>query len=115
MSDPAQDAAPLSAVTDVPAEPLGRIAELALEARPAEVTDSGRNRLFEAWEKSGVVIQRAEQMRLDAIKHQIECAEAIVKKLGGGAFRYKGKLYMVMESTRGVVFLREQKAKKKDG
>lgn len=95
--------------------PLGRIAELALGARPAEVSDSARHKLFQAWERAGVTIQKAEQMRLDAIKDQSECAEAIVRKLGGGVFRYKEKLYVVLVSPKGIVYLREQTPRVKRG
>jgi hypothetical protein len=100
-----------------PAEPtsIPRIAELAAGARPAEVSESAQRKLFEEWERAGGYIQRAEQMRLDAIKHQIQCAEAIVKKLGAGTFRYKDKLYMITVSKKGVVYLREAVARRKSG
>lgn len=94
---------------------IPRIAELAAGARPAEVSESAQRKLFEEWEKAGGYIQRAEQMRQDAIKHQILCAENIVKKLGAGTFRYKDKLYMITVSKKGVVYLREQVARRKNG
>lgn|SRR5882724_4442100 len=92
-----------------------RIMELAAGGRPAEVSDSARQKLFVEWEHATTMIAKAEQMKQDAIKHQAKCAENIVKKLGGGAFRFKGKLYQVLVSTKGVVFLREQVAKRKHG
>lgn len=117
--DEVEEEALAPAPTETPAEdsplPLSRIAELALDARPAEVSDSAKHKLFEAWERAGITIQKAEQMRQDAILHQIQCAEAIVRKLGGGVFRYKDKLYMVTVSSKGGVYLREQKARVKRG
>lgn len=95
--------------------PHSRLAELAAGARPAEVSDGARYKLFEEWERAGITIRRAEQRRLDAIKLQAECAEKIVRKLGTGVSRYKGRLYMVTVSSKGVVYLREQKARPKHG
>ena len=115
MSDAADESPPASDPTGSPPEALSRLAELAQGARPAEVSDSARHKLFQAWERAGVTIQKAEQMRLDAIKDQIECAEAIVRKLGRDAFRYKDKLYLVTISSKGTVYLREQKERVKRG
>ena len=100
-------------MSDSPEVTVPRIAELAAGARPAEVSESAQRKLYEEWERAGITIQRAEQMRQDAIKLQTQCAENIVRKLGAGQFRYKEKLYMVTVSKRGVVYLREAVARKK--
>lgn len=113
MQDPA-DPIPPPVLTVVPTREasLSYLTELAADARPAEVSDGAKRKLFDDWGKAGGYIQRAEQMRLDAIKEQAKCAEAIVKKLGAGLHRYKDKLYVVSVSKRGVVYLREAVARK---
>jgi hypothetical protein len=105
-TDPAPGEAPL---------PQSRIAELAQHARPAEVSASAQYKLFEEWERAGITIQKAAQMHADAIQLQIQCVEKIVSKLGGGAFRYKDKLYLLSVSSKGTVYLREQKPRVKRG
>lgn len=109
------DLGPDLAEPEAKADWHSRITELSAGAKPAEVSDSARHKLFLAWEHATTMIARAEQMKRDAIKHQADCAEQIVRKLGGGAFRYKDKLYQVILSTKGVVFLREQVARRKNG
>lgn len=76
-----------------------RINELALEARPAEVTEVGRRKLFEEWEKAGKTIESAEKMLADARVWRVKAAEEIVRKLGRGHFRYKDVLYSVTAKT----------------
>lgn len=87
-----------------------RIDALAADARPAEVSDVGKRKLFEEWERAGVTIERAKQMLADAIVYRQKCTEDIVRKLGRIHFRYKGVLYSVTAKTtrRGTttVFLR---------
>lgn len=118
MSDPDPES---SSPREPPAAPeprsaaVRRLAELAAEARPAEVSDGSKQKLLEDWAKAGGYIERAEQMRLDAIKEQAKCAEKIVRKLGAGMFRYKDKLYMATVSKKGVIYLREAVARRKDG
>ncbi len=109
MSDDDESPAPAEEPT------LSRIAELALGSKPAEVSDSARYKLFDEWERAGITIQKAEQMRLDAIRLQEQCVEKIVRKLGAGSFRYKDKLYLVGASSKGVVYLRELKVRVKRG
>ena len=89
-----------------------RLAELAANARPAEVSEWSKAKLLDDWEKASSYIRAAEQMRVDGIKHQALCAERIVKKLGTGMFRYKDKLYMASISKKGVVYFREARARK---
>jgi len=110
MTDPDSD--PRDGAPSTPQGSL-RLAELAAHAHPADISDWSKHKLMEDWEKAGGYIRAAEQM--DGIKHQAECAEKIVKKLGTGLIRYKDKLYMVTISKRGVVYLREQVARKKHG
>lgn len=86
-----------------------RINELAGGARPAEVTETGRRKLFETWEKAGKTIEQAEKMLADARKWRVEAAEDIVRQLGRGHFRYKDVLYSVTAKTHKggtTVFLR---------
>lgn len=87
-----------------------RINALAADARPAEVSDVGKRKLFEEWERAGKTIRQAKQMLLDAIAYQQQCTEDIVKKLGREHFRYKDVLYSVTAKKRRdgatTVFLR---------
>lgn len=87
-----------------------RINALAAEARPAEVTDIGKRKLFEEWERAGITIEKAKQMLADAIVYRQKCAEEIVKKLGRTHYRYKDVLYSpTAKTTRAgevTVFLR---------
>ncbi len=115
FADPEPPIGPESVPPESPPAGPSRIAELSAGARPAEVSDSARLKLLVEWEHATTMIARAEQMKQDAIKHQAKCAEAIVKKLGGAPVRFRDKLYQILESTKGVVFLREQVAKRKDG
>ncbi len=118
MSDP--DPAPESSTPPAPvpttrSDAVRRLAELAAEARPAEMSEGSKQKLLSDWEKAGGYIERAEQMRLDAIKEHAKCAEKIVRKLGAGMFRYKDKLYMATVSKKGVIYLREAVKRRKDG
>lgn len=87
-----------------------RINALAADARPAEVSDVGKRKLFEEWERAGITIQKARQMLIDAVDYQRQCTEEIVKKLGRTHYRYKDVLYSVTAKTRRdgatTVFLR---------
>lgn len=87
-----------------------RINALAAGARPAEVSDIGKRKLFEEWERAGNTIERARQMLADAIVYRQKCTEDIVRKLGREHFRYKDVLYSVTAKTKRdgatTVFLR---------
>jgi hypothetical protein len=87
-----------------------RINLLAAEARPAEVTEIGKRKLFEEWERACITIEKAKQMLADAIEYKQKCAEDIVKKLGRTHYRYKEVLYSPTAKTtregKVTVFLR---------
>lgn len=89
-----------------------RLIALASNARPADVTERGKEKLFEKWEKAGKTIEQARQMLKDSIAFHNQCAEEIVSKLGMGNFRYKDRLY-VTAAKGPTVYLRplEKKAK----
>ncbi len=76
-----------------------RIDALAADARPAEVSDVGKRKLFEEWERAGRTIEQAKQMLADAIVYRQKCTEDIVRKLGRTHTRYKGVLYSVTAKT----------------
>lgn len=83
-----------------------RLEALAREAKPSEVSDAGRRRALEEWEKATAVVARARQMVKDAIRTQAEMAENVVRKLGRGNLRYKDVLYS--PSAKGsTIYLRE--------
>lgn len=89
-----------------------RIDELAKDATPAAVSEVGQRKLFEQWERAGKTIADAKQMLKDAIAHEQQCAEQIVRKLGRGQWRYKGALYAV--SAKGAtVYLKALKERAK--
>ena len=82
-----------------------RINLLAEGARPAEVTEPARRRLFEEWDRMGRTIEQGELMVKQAKAERQKCVEEIVRKLGRTHYRYKDTLYSV--SAKGdTLFLR---------
>lgn len=107
------EAAPVASLAPVAAKTKhhynARINELARDARPSEVTEVGRRKLFENWEKAGKTIEQAEKMLADAKTWRVQAAEDIVRALGRGHFRYKEVLYSITAKTHKdgtTVFLR---------
>lgn len=105
-SDPEVTAAVPGPARSGPATGKDRLEELSRAARPAEVSDSGRRRVLEDWEKATRVVAQAKQMVKDAIRTQNQMAEQVVRKLGRGNLRYKDVLYS--PSAKGdTIYLRE--------
>jgi hypothetical protein len=98
-ADEARAAAPKEAALEKKRRYNERINALAADARPAEVSDVGKRKLFEEWERAGRTIEQAKQMLADAIVYRQKCTEDIVKKLGRVHFRYKDVLYSVTAKT----------------
>lgn len=88
------------------------IEELTRDARPAEISESGKTKLFVEWEKSLKSLNQAKIFLRDCIEHHRKCTEQLVSKLGRGDLRYKDVLYSV-SAKKGTVFLRRQKRKQK--
>ncbi len=102
-----------SDATDRPERPgHDLIEEITRNARPAEVSESQRVKLFVEYEKSVKTLEKAKIFLRDALLEQRKCTEALVSKLGRGDLRYNGVLYSV-SAKKGTVFLRRQKRKPK--
>lgn len=109
------DPAPTDLETAIPARPRPGhelIEELTRDARPAEISESAKTKLFVEWEKSLKNLEQAKVFLRDCTKHHRECTERLVSKLGRGDLRYKDVLYSV-SAKKGTVFLRRQKRKPK--
>jgi hypothetical protein len=88
--------------------------ELASEAKPQEVTEPGRIKLFKAYLRAERTIADAKRLLRDAYVDRENCAQDIVKKLGRGHHRYEGVLYAT-EAKKKTVYLRRLKQKVIDG
>ena len=104
---------PSESAPAAPARPGHDLIEaLTRDARPAELSDSAKTKLFDEWEKSLKNLKKAEIFLHDCTKYHRECTERLVSKLGRGNLRYKDVLYSV-SAKKGTVFLRRQKRKPK--
>jgi hypothetical protein len=84
--------------------------ELARAAKPAEVTEPGRIRLFKAYLRAERTIADSLRLLRDAHIDRENCAKEIVQKLGRGHHRYDGVLYRP-EAKKKTVYLRRLKQK----
>lgn len=86
---------------------------IAKDAKPAEVSDPGKRKLFVAWLRAERTIKQCHQLMADALKDQENCAREIVQKLGRGHHRYDEVLFTT-EAKGGTVYLRRLKQKAKE-